>query len=426
MVGPCRLSFVLSFFLISSSSSAEIFHITKVKKDANIPFYERFVTFTHHIVVSPMPILQARDQISVEVNEGFELYLVEPNPHRKARVPFAGEVGRIDRFAVVVMPSSWDPSEDEELSRDFFVKVDNMLHPGSVVQPSPPEIPEPSPADRGLSNVSIDGAYIKRVIEEISGARTIVIGGSQVTIKERGSASGRSMTRSYLRSAYESMGYRVSEQSYKNSWGNTGVNLVAEKPGSDASKVLVLSCHYDSASNAGADDNGSGMAALLSIARSIKDQDFSATIRFAYFDQEEKGLVGSSAYAKELSGNNQMGSIIGVFNLDMLGYDGNKDYKFHVIDCDENTSSTLTSIVLDEITNQNLSIRNNKACTDRSDHATFWKYNVPSVMISEDYFGDDYNPCYHKSCDLFDKINFDYVEQIARAVAGSVIRVAGR
>lgn len=66
-------------------------------------------------------------------------------------------------------------------------------------------------------------------------------------------------------------------------------NLVAELPGSEAnSSIVVVGAHYDTASGtAGADDNASGVAAVLEIAQILKGQRFDMTIRFAFFVNEE-------------------------------------------------------------------------------------------------------------------------------------------
>ena len=78
-------------------------------------------------------------------------------------------------------------------------------------------------------------------------------------------------------------------------------NVVAEKPG-PGDAIVVLGGHYDSVPNvAGANDNASGTAVLLSIARSLADRELPFTVRFVPFGSEELGLLGSQAYLDSLS-----------------------------------------------------------------------------------------------------------------------------
>ena len=58
-----------------------------------------------------------------------------------------------------------------------------------------------------------------------------------------------------------------------------------------------------------------------------------------------------------------------------------------------------------------------KTCTDRSDHASFWRHKLPAVVISENFFGGDGDPCYHAKCDVMDdRLNYDYMRNILDAV----------
>jgi Zn-dependent M28 family amino/carboxypeptidase len=61
-----------------------------------------------------------------------------------------------------------------------------------------------------------------------------------------------------------------------------------------------------------------------------------------------------------------------------------------------------------------------ETCTDRSDHASFWKHGIPAVVISENFFGGDDNPCYHRACDKMDIMNLSYYQKVAEASAGVV------
>ncbi|MBE0639659.1 MAG: M28 family peptidase [Bacteroidales bacterium] len=107
--------------------------------------------------------------------------------------------------------------------------------------------------------------------------------------------------------------------------GAASDNVIATFPGTKyPDEYVVLGAHYDSYAGAvsnpapGADDNASGTAGILEIARILSLYDFDRTIIFCAFSGEEYGLYGSKAYAKRCS---QQGmNILGYFNMDMNGY----------------------------------------------------------------------------------------------------------
>ena len=137
------------------------------------------------------------------------------------------------------------------------------------------------------------------------------------------------------------------------------------------------------------------------------------------FDEEERGLVGSSAYAAELVKNNEINKIK-LFNLEMTGHDSDGDGDFHAIDCQENSSPDLTRALLTAIANEGIALKHVDACTNRSDHAIFWEHSRPAIVVSQNFFGGDGNPCYHRSCDTTQKINWDYMTKITRAAAHTI------
>lgn len=97
-------------------------------------------------------------------------------------------------------------------------------------------------------------------------------------------------------------------------------NVIADKPGaSNKGSVVVLGGHYDTVPSVpGANDNGSGVAVLLTIARVIADREYPFTVRFAAFGAEELGLFGSRHYVERLS-NDELASTMAMVNFDALG-----------------------------------------------------------------------------------------------------------
>ena len=97
-------------------------------------------------------------------------------------------------------------------------------------------------------------------------------------------------------------------------------NVIADKPGTAGDgRVVVLGGHYDTVPDVpGANDNGSGIATLLTIAREITEREYPFTVRFIAFGAEELGLYGSEYYVRELS-DEESESTIAMMNFDALG-----------------------------------------------------------------------------------------------------------
>ena len=91
----------------------------------------------------------------------------------------------------------------------------------------------------------------------------------------------------------------------------------------DGQKRLVVGAHFDAVdSSAGANDNGSGVAVVLELIKSMKDFHWKCTVDFVFFDQEEKGLIGSQFYIDRVVDRKWH---YGMINLDIEG-SGNEVY----------------------------------------------------------------------------------------------------
>lgn len=109
---------------------------------------------------------------------------------------------------------------------------------------------------------------------------------------------------------------RYDEWSYA---GFTSQNVVATLNGSEDGGMIILSAHYDcTPGSLGADDDGSGIAAMMAAARLMSQHSFDHTVRFIAFSGEKVGTYGSFCYAREAYRRGD--HIRAVVNLDMVGY----------------------------------------------------------------------------------------------------------
>ena len=101
----------------------------------------------------------------------------------------------------------------------------------------------------------------------------------------------------------------------------TDRNVVATLPGTDTSSnaTFIICAHHDTVRRSpGADDDGSGVAAVLTTAKILSHYSFNYTIRFITFSGEEEGLYGSYMYARDASQRGD--NIVAVINSDMIGF----------------------------------------------------------------------------------------------------------
>ena len=237
-------------------------------------------------------------------------------------------------------------------------------------------------------------------------------------------------------------------------------NVEAELPGASPELVLVTA-HLDSTAAQshgydesrdpapGADDDCSGVAAVLTIAEKFSALPAGSapkrTLRFVLFNAEEEGRVGSLAYARLQWA--QQAPIVAVLQMDMIGYnrDPPRSWEVHVgsaaYPAAESSSLPLAQLIADAASEmaplltppqvyQTSSSGGDPADT-RSDHSSFHRFGFAACCASEDLFAGptpttptaEGNPNYHKKEDTF--IDPAYAADIARTIAAASWQVAG-
>lgn len=124
----------------------------------------------------------------------------------------------------------------------------------------------------------------------------------------------RSRTRSYITSELKKLGWKPKLERFAE-----GVNVFAQRQGTDKKAgAILVGAHYDTVSiSPGADDNASGVAVILEIARILGSVPTPRTLQLAFFDKEEEGLLGSKAFATKPA---HLKNLHGAIVMDMVGY----------------------------------------------------------------------------------------------------------
>jgi hypothetical protein len=149
----------------------------------------------------------------------------------------------------------------------------------------------------------------------------------------------------------------------------------------------------------GADDNATGVAALLEFARICANVAFDFDVYLVAFQGEEQGLIGSAAFVDSVVTSGQL--IVVDFNLDMLGYNALGDRQEVVTNTD---SEWFADWILDtaNLFVPNLPVAKTVENFGRSDHARFWNVGADAVVMLEDI--ELPYPGYHTFLDLWETI----------------------
>ena len=232
-------------------------------------------------------------------------------------------------------------------------------------------------------------------------------------------------------------------------YGRTYRNIIATIEGIDKEKDwILLGAHYDAAwGSPGADDNGSGVAVLLEAAHVLSSQRPHRTVQFVAFTLEEPQpqtlsfLIGSDHFAKKAKKMNKRYEA--VFILESVGYTDNAEGS-QTIPIFVRTSVPQKGNFLGVIANRrSKNIMNafyNIASeyvpdlvvvpykvplsgriipqTRFSDHASFWNYGYPAVMLTDTAMFR--NPHYHTHHDIHETLDFTFIENVSKAVVSII------
>lgn len=249
----------------------------------------------------------------------------------------------------------------------------------------------------------------RRLIAAFTGE--VPIAGTQ-KIKRRWTVDERTLSRQYLSKMLREIGIETKETSYEmnlpqlNKQQNParGTNLYAViEATSSSDEYIVLGAHYDSVKEApGASDNASGCALVYAVARAMmQQQKRSKNLMIVFFDKEEVGHAGATAFADLL--REKQFNIHSVHTADQVGWDA---------DGDRNIELELPTPELREVYRKHAKTFDIKAYRTKetgSDHKELRAAGFNAVGITEEYRRGDTSPYHHHPKDKLETINFEYL-----------------
>ena len=271
-----------------------------------------------------------------------------------------------------------------------------------------------------VSQVSLD--TLIKTVRELSGEDSTDVNGNRVRIVHRVSKRGNDLSADYIVQKFNSWGIDVFEHNYRNG-GRNILGTIKGKTNPDS--IYIICAHYDAVADYCADDNASGVAAILEAARLLSTECFDNTVVFALWDEEERGLIGSKYYAN--FAQNRGDIIKAVLNMDMLGYDSDSNHVFdiHTNSIPHNQVLKDTLVYLVDTLNLTLVPQIMNPGTNRSDHAAFWQKGIPAVFFGESFLGGDPTPFYHTSGDRISTFNIPYFHNLSKLAVAVITEYAG-
>jgi aminopeptidase YwaD len=220
-----------------------------------------------------------------------------------------------------------------------------------------------------------------------------------------------------------------------------GVNVHATL-GDQHKRLFVVGAHYDTVPDSpGADDNASGVAALLEVARAfvaIKPKP-PVCVEFVAYDLEESGLLGSRAHCWQL--RRKKAQVAGMLSLEMLGFTGEDQVFVPGVETSRTKGNFLAVVAngksahllrMFEPLETSLPIERVVApkgteaggLSQLSDHSSFWATGFPALLVTDTAFLR--NPHYHQPTDVPTTLDYTFLRQSTDAVLQALIRFTTR
>ena len=245
----------------------------------------------------------------------------------------------------------------------------------------------------------------------------------------------------YIRETLKSFGYQTELDPFPFN-GETFQNIIAHKKGEKSDDRIIIGAHFDSVPDSpGADDNASGVVAMLELARILADRKWNHTVEFIGFNLEEWRMIGSTAYANKLKRDHI--SVRGMISLEMVGFAteapgsqrmpsgfgffypkvgnfiglvGNLR-SWNLLRTFKTGMKKIKGLPVESLLIPMSGIF--LPPTRWSDHSPFWDQRYPALMITDTSFYR--NPHYHGPTDTIETLNLDFILKVTDGVAQALV-----
>ncbi|MDJ0836436.1 MAG: M28 family peptidase [Acidobacteriota bacterium] len=220
------------------------------------------------------------------------------------------------------------------------------------------------------------------------------------------------IARDYLADEFRSLGLSVTLQDFPNG-STTNQNVIATLTGTERPEdIYIIGAHYDSISNIdggtadnapGAEDNASGTAGVLELARVLAANPPAATVVFIGFSGEEQFLVGSFYYVNQIVAAGEQDTIKAALTMDMIAYTSDQVYDITLESNADNQD--LLNLFADAATNYTTLETSFFLSPSGSDHVPFINSDIPALLVIQDEWFS--YPGYHRTTDLAENLGIE-------------------
>jgi Zn-dependent M28 family amino/carboxypeptidase len=242
----------------------------------------------------------------------------------------------------------------------------------------------------------------------LSGYLGDVVG--ELAAAPRATVTQRNTARAYLANQLSILGWSAQEHAF-----NNGSNVYATLPATTGSEPeIIVGAHFDTvAGSPGANDNASGTAVVLAVARYLQDVPCrNAPVTVVMFDLEEAGLFGSRAFAAQ----RLPAQVRAVHTIDQVAWDADGDRRFEL--------ELPTPALADEYraSAQRVGVTVTTTTTEGTDHQAFRERGFAAIGLTEEYVGGDTSPYRHLAMDTAATVAMPYLELAAKLTADVIMR----
>lgn len=280
--------------------------------------------------------------------------------------------------------------------------------------------------------------YLRKHVRKLAG---------EVGQRNRAAAGSLEASSRYIARTLEQHGYEVIEQAYQTSRG-AGLNIAGETRDTE-DDALVVGAHYDTVPGSpGADDNASGVAVVLELARLRMQRSNGRGVRFVAFADEESpyystDAMGSRRYARELAAKGAKPR--GMLSIESVGYytdrEGSQGYPLAWLRLIYPPSGSFVAFVADlgsrgllkrsigtfrssaTLPSEGASLPAGVPGIAWSDHASFWEIGVPAIMVTDT--APFRNPHYHEPSDTPDRLDYEKMARLTTGLMAVIEELAG-
>ncbi|MDQ3370919.1 MAG: M28 family metallopeptidase, partial [Myxococcota bacterium] len=233
---------------------------------------------------------------------------------------------------------------------------------------------------------------------------------TELAASPRATTTQREAARTQLANRLTAIGWTPQLHAYPG-----GSNVHATIPATmGAGPAVIVGAHFDSvAASPGANDNASGAAVVLAVARYLADVPCrTAPVTIVFLDQEETGLFGARAFAQRFD----PASVRAVHTIDQVAWDADGDRRFELelptpaLEAEWRAAAMTVGISLVATT------------TSGTDHEAFRALGFAAVGLTEEYVGGDTSPHRHLASDTPATVDAAYLRLAAMLTAEVVIR----